>query len=228
MGSEMCIRDRFNYSDEQIRNNVKKAVAAGFTAMKLKIGSADTARDVRRAYLVREGAGTDARVMLDVNQAWSLPHAIRAAKDLAGMSPYWIEEPTHPDDVLAHKTLADAISPLKIALGEHVSHRVLFKNFMLMQAVDFVQVDCTRVGGVSEFITVSLLARKFNLPVVPHVGDMGQIHQHLVLFNHVALGHEALFLEHIPHLRDHFLHPAKVANGVYQAPQDVGSSSDFV
>ena len=102
------------------------------------------------------------------------------------MSPYWIEEPTHPDDVLAHKTLADAISPLKIALGEHVSHRVLFKNFMLMQAVDFVQVDCTRVGGVSEFITVSLLARKFNLPVVPHVGDMGQIHQHLVLFNHVA------------------------------------------
>lgn len=218
----------FNYSDEQIRNNVKKAVAAGFTAMKLKIGSADTARDVRRAYLVREGAGTDARVMLDVNQAWSLPHAIRVAKDLVGMSPYWIEEPTHPDDVLAHKTLADAISPLKIALGEHVSHRVLFKNFMLMQAVDFVQVDCTRVGGVSEFITVSLLARKFNLPVVPHVGDMGQIHQHLVLFNHVALGHEALFLEHIPHLRDHFLHPAKVANGVYQAPQDFGSSSDFV
>lgn len=218
----------FNYSDEQIRTNVKAAVAAGFSAMKLKVGSKDTARDVRRAYLVREGAGVDARVMLDVNQAWSLPQAIRTAQELAGMSPYWIEEPTHPDDVVAHKTLADAIAPIKIALGEHVSHRVLFKNFMLMRAVDFVQVDCTRVGGVSEFITVSLLARKFNLPVVPHVGDMGQIHQHLVLFNHIAMGHDALFLEHIPHLRDHFLHPAKVSGGVYQTPQDVGSSSDFV
>lgn len=218
----------FNYSDEQIRTNVKRAVEKGFSAMKLKVGSEDTARDVRRAYLVRESAGDEARVMLDVNQAWSLPQAIRTSKELAGMSPYWIEEPTHPDDVLAHKTLADAISPLKIALGEHVSHRVLFKNFMLTKAVDFVQVDCTRVGGVSEFITVSLLARKFKLPVVPHVGDMGQIHQHLVLFNHIAMGHDALFLEHIPHLRDHFLHPATVSNGVYQTPQDVGSSSDFV
>ncbi|GAB5561753.1 MAG: L-fuconate dehydratase [Synoicihabitans sp.] len=218
----------FNYSDEQIRTNVKAAVAAGFTAMKLKVGSPDTARDVRRAYLVREGAGDAARVMLDVNQAWSLPQAIRTAKELAGMSPYWIEEPTHPDDVMAHKTLADAIAPLKIALGEHVSHRVLFKNFMQIGAVEFVQVDCTRVGGVSEFITVSLLARKFGLPVVPHVGDMGQIHQHLVLFNHVAMGHEALFLEHIPHLRDHFLYPANVKGGVYRTPQDIGSSSDFV
>ena len=218
----------FNYSDEQIRIKVKAAVAAGFSAMKLKVGSKDTARDVRRAYLVREGAGADAIVMLDVNQAWSLPQAIRTAQELAGMSPYWIEEPTHPDDVVAHKTLADAIAPIKIALGEHVSNRVLFKNFMLMEAVDFVQVDCTRVGGVSEFITVSLLARKFNLPVVPHVGDMGQIHQHLVLFNHIAMGHDALFLEHIPHLRDNFLHPAKVSGGVYQTPQDAGSSSDFV
>jgi len=218
----------FNYTDEQIKHKVKKAVAAGFTAKKLKIGSADATRDIRRAYIVRDGAGDDARVMLDVNQVWSLPKAIRVSKELAGMAPYWIEEPTHPDDVLAHRTLSDAIAPLKIALGEHVSHRVLFKNFMLAKAVDFVQVDCTRVGGVSEFITVSLLARKFNLPVVPHVGDMGQIHQHLVLFNHVAMGHEALFLEYIPHLRDRFLHPALVSDGVYQTPQAPGSSSDFL
>jgi len=217
----------FNYSDEQVSENVKKAVAAGFSAMKLKIGSADAARDIRRAYIVREGAGDDARVMLDVNQVWSLPKAIRVSKELAGMAPYWIEEPTHPDDVLAHKTLADAIAPLKIALGEHVSNRVLFKNFMLAKAVDFVQVDCTRVGGVSEFITVSLLARKFGLPVVPHVGDMGQIHQHLVLFNHIAMGHEAIFLEYIPHLREYFLHPAVVSDGIYEIPQEPGSSSDF-
>jgi L-fuconate dehydratase len=218
----------FNYSDEQVRENVKKAVAAGFTAMKLKIGSADAARDIRRAYIVREGAGDDARVMLDVNQVWSLPKAIRVSKELAGMSPYWIEEPTQPDDVLAHQTLAREIAPIDIALGEHVSNRVMFKNFMQAEAVKFVQVDCTRVGGVSEFITVSLLARKFGLPVVPHVGDMGQIHQHLVLFNHIAMGHEAIFLEYIPHLREYFLHPAVVSDGIYEIPQEPGSSSDFV
>jgi L-fuconate dehydratase len=218
----------FNYSDEQVRENVKKAVAAGFTAMKLKVGSPETERDIRRAYLVREGAGDDAKVMLDVNQSWTLPKAISTSKALAGMSPYWIEEPTQPDDVIAHQTLAREIAPIDIALGEHVSNRVMFKNFMQAEAVKFVQVDCTRVGGISEFITVSLLARKFGLPVVPHVGDMGQIHQHLVLFNHIALGHEALFLEHIPHLREYFLHPAVVRDGIYKTPQEPGSSSDFV
>ncbi|MDA0349546.1 MAG: mandelate racemase [Verrucomicrobia bacterium] len=218
----------FNYSDEQVRENVKKAVAAGFTAMKLKVGSPNTERDIRRAYLVREGAGDDARVMLDVNQSWTLPNAISTSKALAGMSPFWIEEPTQPDDVIAHQTLAREIAPIDIALGEHVSNRVMFKNFMQAEAVKFVQVDCTRVGGISEFITVSLLARKFGLPVVPHVGDMGQIHQHLVLFNHIALGHEALFLEHIPHLREYFLHPAMVSDGIYKTPQEPGSSSDFV
>jgi L-fuconate dehydratase len=143
------------------------------------------------------------------------------------MSPYWIEEPTHPDDVLAHQTLARAIAPIPLALGEHVSHRVLFKNFMQEGAVVFVQADCTRLAGVSEFITVSLLARKFNLPVVPHVGDMGQIHQHLVLFNHVALGLPEVFLEYIPHLCEHFVHPAQVVDGRYITPQEAGSSSDL-
>lgn len=217
----------FNYSDEQVKENVKRAVAAGFTAMKLKVGSADSSRDVRRAYLVREGAGAEARIMLDANQSWSLPQAIRVCLQLADMSPYWIEEPTHPDDVLAHQTLARAIAPLKVALGEHVANRVLFKNFLQAGATSFVQADCTRLGGVSEFITVSMLARKFGVPLVPHVGDMGQIHQHLVLFNHIALGHEVIFLEYIPHLREHFVHPAVVAAGVYKTPQEPGSSSDL-
>ena len=217
----------FNYSDAQVKENVRKAVDAGFDAMKLKVGSPETERDVRRAYLVREAAGDAARVMLDVNQSWSLPKAIETSKALAGMSPFWIEEPTQPDDVLGHQTLAREIAPIDIALGEHVSNRVLFKNFMQAKAVTYVQVDCTRVGGISEFITVSLLARKFGLNVVPHVGDMGQIHQHLVLFNHIALGHDALFLEHIPHLQKYFLHPAKVEGGIYETPQEPGSSSDF-
>jgi L-fuconate dehydratase len=104
---------------------------------------------------------------------------------------------------------------------------VLFKNFIQAGAVHFVQADCTRLAGISEFLTVSLLARKFGLPVVPHVGDMGQIHQHLVLFNHVALGHEVVFLEHIPHLREYFTHPACVNGGVYGAPQTPGISCDL-
>ena len=217
----------FNYSDAQVKDNVRKAVDAGFDSMKLKVGSPETERDVRRAYLVRQAAGDAARVMLDVNQSWSLPKAIETSKALAGMSPFWIEEPTQPDDVLGHQTLAREIAPIDIALGEHVSNRVLFKNFMQAKALTYEQADCTRVGGVSEFITVSLLARKFGLTVVPHVGDMGQIHQHLVLFNHIVLGHDALFLEHIPHLQKYFLHPAKVQGGIYVTPEEPGSSSDF-
>jgi L-fuconate dehydratase len=217
----------FHYSDEQVRENARRAVDAGFTAMKLKIGARDSSRDVRRALMVREVVGPDVQIMLDANQQWTLPAAVRICLELAAMSPFWIEEPTHPDDVLAHQTLARAIHPIRVAAGEHIPHRVLFKNYLQAGAAHFIQVDCTRVGGISEFITVSLLARKFGLPVVPHVGDMGQIHQHLVLFNRIALGHEQVFLEYIPHLRDYFCTPAQVADGVYRTPQEPGSSSDL-
>lgn len=217
----------FHYSDEQIRENAGRAVAAGFTAMKLKVGSPDTARDVHRARLVREAVGPEACIMLDANQQWSLPTALQVCGELASMNPFWIEEPTHPDDVLAHQTLARVIAPTPVAVGEHIPNGVLFKNFLMAGAVGIVQVDCTRVGGVSEFLTVSLLSRKLGVPVVPHVGDMGQIHQHLVLFNHIALGHEALFLEYIPHLRTHFVHPAQVREGAYRTPEEPGSSADL-
>jgi L-fuconate dehydratase len=218
----------FNYSDEKVRDNIERAVDAGFTAMKLKVGSKDPERDIRRAHIVREAAGETATIMLDCNQQWTLPQAIHMCLRLAEINPYWIEEPTHPDDVLAHQTLARAISPMSVALGEHVPNRVLFKNFIQAGAVYFVQADCTRLAGISEFLTVSLLARKFNLPIVPHVGDMGQIHQHLVLFNHIALGHESLLLEYIPHMREYFIQPAVVEDGVYKTPQEPGSSSDMV
>jgi len=217
----------FDYSDDQIRENARRAVASGFTALKLKVGSAETARDVRRANLVRETVGPEVRLMLDANQQWTLPTAIRVCQELAPMSPFWIEEPTHPDDVLAHQALARAIAPVPVALGEHVPHRVLFKNFMQAGAAEYIQVDATRVAGVSEFITVSLLARKFGLKVVPHVGDMGQIHQHLVLFNHVALGLDRVFLEYIPHLKDRFVHPVTLRDGVYLTPQEPGSNTDL-
>ncbi len=217
----------FNYSDEQVKENVARAVAEGFSAMKLKVGSNDPERDIRRANIVREAAGDAASIMLDANQQWTLPQALYICNALKQMNPFWIEEPTHPDDILGHKTLANAIAPIKLAVGEHVPNRVIFKNYLQTQCAGFMQVDAVRVSGVSEFITVSLLCRKFGVPVVPHVGDMGQLHQHLVLFNHISLGHEALFLEHIPHLQKHFVHPVQVKGGVYVTPQEAGSSCDL-
>ena len=217
----------FNYDDNQVREKCKRAVAAGFTAMKLKVGSRDPERDLRRARMVREAAGDKTRVMVDANQQWTLPQALDICRRLRDINPLWIEEPTHPDDILGHKTLADAIAPMKLALGEHVPNRVVFKNYLQAKCAGFIKVDAVRVAGVSEFLAVSLLCRKFGAPVVPHVGDMGQLHQHLVLFNHIALGHEAVFLEHIPHLREHFVHPCQVTGGVYQTPQEAGAGCDL-
>jgi L-fuconate dehydratase len=217
----------FGYDDETVRENARRALDRGFRAFKLKVGSRDPERDIRRARMLRDLVGDQSLVMIDANQQWTFPQALAMCNALRGIFPYWVEEPTHPDDVDAHRKLAQEIAPLRIALGEHVPNRVMFKNFMSARAVHFVQVDCTRVAGVSEFLTVSLLARKFGLPVVPHVGDMGQIHQHLVLFNHIALAHPVLFLEYIPHLREHFVNPARVEGGVYRTPEDPGLSSDL-
>lgn len=217
----------FQYSEEQIRRKVTGAQASGFRAFKLKVGSIDHSRDLHRASLLREVAGADSILMFDANQQWSLSQARHMGEALRPFDPYWIEEPTHPDDVEAHRLLAAGLAPIRIALGEHVPNRVVFKNFIQARAVHFVQADCARLAGVSEFLTVSLLARKYGLPVVPHVGDMGQIHQHLVIFNHVALGHEALFLEHIPHMRDKFVHPACVCGGVYRLPEEPGLSCEL-
>jgi L-fuconate dehydratase len=216
----------FHFDDRRIIENVQRSLDKGFTAFKLKVGGT-LDHDVRRAQALRKVAGPEATIMLDANQQWSLPAAVVACKELAKVRPYWIEEPTHPDDVAAHKKLGAEIAPLSLALGEHVPNRVVFKNYLEAGAVNFLQPDCTRLGGVSEFLTVSLLARKYEIPVVPHVGDMGQIHQHLVLVNSIALGHPDLFLEHIPHLSRHFVNPAIVSEGCYRTPQEPGSSSDL-
>lgn len=218
----------FNYDDEKVKANCRKALQSGFTAMKLKVGSLDAQRDIRRANIVREEAGDDVKVMLDANQQWNLPQAMKICRELKKMNPYWIEEPTHPDDVTAHSALADFIAPIKLALGEHVPNRIIFKNYLQAHCAGFIQADAVRVGGVSEFITISLLCKKYEVPVVPHVGDMGQLHQHLVLFNHIAIGHEALFLEHIPHLQKDFVHPAVIKDGVYQTPQVAGGTCELI
>jgi L-fuconate dehydratase len=217
----------FNYDDEKVRENCRAALDAGFRAMKLKVGSDDPERDVRRAHIVRETAGPNTRVMLDANQRWNLPQALAICERFRAIDPFWIEEPTHPDDIRAHTVLAKAIAPTKLAVGEHVPNRVVFKNYLQAGCASFIQVDAARVAGVSEFIAVSMVCRKFGVPVVPHVGDMGQLHQHLVLFNHIALDHQAVFLEHIPHLRDHFVYPVQVEDGAYRTPQETGASCDL-
>jgi L-fuconate dehydratase len=216
------------YDDQKVRELTQRAIDRGFLAFKLKVGSTDESRDLRRAAMLREVVGEAGIVMFDANQHWNLPDAQRMCGELAKFKPLWIEEPTHPDDVYAHAKLAREIAPVKIAAGEHVPNRVLFKNFFQYQGMHFVQADCTRLAGVSEFLTVSLMAKKFGLPIVPHVGDMGQLHQHLVLFNHIAMDHEVVFLEHIPHLKDYFLFPAKVNGGFYETPQEPGASSDMI
>lgn len=218
----------FNYSDNKVRENVRRAVDQGFVAMKLKVGNPDMDTDLRRATIVREGAGDSALVMVDCNQQWSVDRSLEFGERSRDLNLYWIEEPTHPDDILGHATLAKAYKPTLVAAGEHVPNRVIFKNYFQAGAMDICQVDAVRVAGVSEFLAVSLLAKKFNIPVVPHVGDMGQIHQHLVLFNHIGLDHEALLLEHIPHLHEHFVHPCEVEGGIYRTPTTPGMSADLI
>ena len=215
------------YDDQKVRDLTRRAMDSGFKAFKLKVGSDDPDRDLRRAAMLRECIGDSGTLMFDANQRWSLPVAMRMSRELAIYQPSWIEEPTHPDDIHGHALLAREIAPVKIAAGEHIPNRVAFKNFFQASAIHYVQADCTRLAGVSEFLTVSLLAKKFGLPVVPHVGDMGQLHQHLVLFNHIGLGQEPLFLEHISHLRDHFVFPAIVTNGRYKTPEQPGASCDL-
>jgi len=215
------------YDDATVTELTKKALNQGFSAFKLKVGSPDESRDLRRAAMLRNLIGEESTLMFDANQHWHLPDALRICRELAKFGPHWIEEPTDPDDIQAHVELSRAVSPTKIAAGEHIANRVLFKNFMQAKALSFIQVDCTRVAGVSEFLTVSFLAKIFDLPVVPHVGDMGQMHQHLVLFNHIGLGLKVAFLEHIPHLRNHFINPAQVKGGVYKTPQEPGASADL-
>lgn len=215
----------FQYSDDQIRDNARRAIDAGFTALKLKVGSAEAARDLRRVELVRDAVGDEIRLMLDANQAWSLPQALEIGEQLADLHPYWMEEPIHADDIAGHARLAKQLAPVPIAVGESIPNRVTWKNYLQAEAVGVVQADCTRLAGISEYLTVALLAAKRAVPVAPHVGDMGQLHQHLVLFQQIALNQPPLLLEHIPHLRSHFVDPADVRDGRYHTPRAPGAST---
>ena len=218
----------FNYSDEKVADNARRSLDQGFKYVKLKVGSPDPQFDIRRAQMLRKVIEGKAEFMVDCNQQWTLDQSLYIIRELNTAKPFFVEEPTDPDDVVAHQTLCRIFPETRIALGEHVPNKVMFKNYLQSGAIAINQVDATRVGGISEFILISLMSKKFGVPVAPHAGDMGQIHQHMVLFNHIAIGHPHLFMEYIPHLRKYFQHPIMVENAKFLTPQNAGSSCDFV
>ncbi len=218
------------YSDEKINSLARAAMAAGFTHLKLKVG-ADPASDLRRARALREAIGPEAHLMLDANQVWSIGQAIAAMRPLAEVNPWWSEEPTSPDDVLGHKRIREAIKPIRVATGEHVQNRVIFKQLMQAGAIDFCQIDSCRLGGVNEVLAVLILAAKFGVPVCPHAGGVGlcEYVQHLAIFDYVAVSGslENRVCEYVDHLHEHFIDPVHVVGGRYQAPTRPGYSAEM-
>jgi L-fuconate dehydratase len=218
------------YSDEKIRKLAGDAMAAGFTHLKLKVGG-DLESDLRRARLLRQAIGPERRLMLDANQVWGIDQAIHAIRVLAEVNPWWIEEPTSPDDVLGHRRIRESVKPIGIATGEHVHNRVMFKQLMQAQAIDFCQVDSCRLGGVNEVLAVLLLAAKFGVPVCPHAGGVGlcEYVQHLAIFDYIAVSGSLVnrTCEFVDHLHEHFVHPARVKGGRYLAPTTPGYSAEI-
>ena len=160
------------YSDEKMRRLCKEAKSNGFKHMKIKVGS-DLKDDMRRAAIIREEIGEDLQLMMDANQKWDVDEAIENMKELKVFNPYWIEEPTSPDDILGHARIAKAVAPIKVATGEHCQNRVMFKQLMQAKAIEICQIDSCRVGGVNEVLAIMLMAAKFNIPVCPHAGGVG-------------------------------------------------------
>jgi L-fuconate dehydratase len=218
------------YPEATLPQRAREAVAAGFTHLKLKVG-ADIESDLRRARIVREAIGPEHRLSLDANQAWGVEQAIEAIHRLSEVDPWWIEEPTNPDDVLGHKRIREAVAPVRVATGEHVQNRVVFKQLLQLGAIDACQLDCCRLGGVNEVLAVLLLAAKFGVPVCPHAGGVGlcEYAQHVSMFDFVAVGAslEDRVCEFVDHLHEHFVDPVRVVGGRYLAPTAPGYSIEI-
>jgi L-fuconate dehydratase len=215
------------YSDEKMRALCREAVAAGWTHLKMKVGR-DIAEDVRRARIAREELGRERRLMMDANQVWDVGEAIANTKRLAEFDPYWMEEPTSPDDVLGHAAIARAIAPIRVATGEHCQNRVIFKQLLQAKAIGFCQVDACRLGGVNEVLAVLLMAAKFGVPVCPHAGGVGlcEYVQHISLFDYIAVSGSLTdrVLEYVDHLHEHFVDPVVIRGGRYMPPTAPGYS----
>jgi L-fuconate dehydratase len=218
------------YPDEKVRRLSREAVAAGWGHVKIKVGR-DLEDDARRAGIIREEIGPDRKLMMDANQVWEVEEAIANMERLKGFDPWWIEEPTSPDDVLGHARIARAVAPIGVATGEHCQNRVLFKQLMQSEAISFCQIDSCRLGGVNEVIAVLLLAAKFGVPVCPHAGGVGlcEYVQHLSIFDYIAVSAslENRILEYVDHLHEHFFDPVRIKDGRYMPPERPGYSIEM-
>ena len=215
------------YSDDKLRQLVRSALAEGWTHFKLKVG-ADQADDMRRAAILRSEIGTERFLMMDANQVWGVEEAILNTRALAKFDPWWMEEPTSPDDILGHARIAREAAPVKIATGEHCHNAIMFKQLFQAGAISFCQLDSCRLAGPNEIVAVLLLAEKFGVPVCPHAGGVGlcEYVQHVSIYDYVAVSGslENRVLEYVDHLHEHFLDPVVIRNGRYMPPTVAGYS----
>ncbi|HLL65245.1 MAG TPA: enolase C-terminal domain-like protein [Micromonosporaceae bacterium] len=223
------------YPDDKVRALTRRAVAEGWTAVKMKVGG-PIADDVRRAAIIREEIGPDALLMMDANQVWDVDEAIDNMAQLVQFNPYWIEEPTHADDVLGHARIAKAVTELSggrchVATGEVAANRVIFKQLLQAEAIGIMQIDACRVGGVNEVLSEILMAAKFGVPVCPHAGGVGlcEYVQHLSIFDYLRVSGslQGRMVEYVDHLHEHFVDPVRTISGRYRVPEAPGYSSTF-
>ena len=218
------------YSDEKLRRLCQEAKDAGFTHTKFKVGR-DLQEDIRRLTIVREVVGNQMNIMIDANQVWEVDQAIDWVQKLAFAEPFFIEEPTSPDDVMGHRKIRNGITPIKVATGEMCQNRVMFKQFITEGAIDIVQVDSCRMGGLNEVLAVMLMAAKYDLPVWPHAGGVGlcEYVQHISMIDYLVISGEknSRRIEFVDHLHEHFINPCVVKDGAYQVPSAPGFSIEM-
>ena len=218
------------YEDEKLRRLCQEAVDAGFNHVKLKVGR-DKADDIRRLRIAREVLGPDRQLMIDANQVWEVGQAIDWVRDLAFARPWFIEEPTNPDDVEGHRKIREGVAPVQVATGEMCQNRIMFKQFIMRGAIDVVQIDSCRLGGVNEILAVLLMAAKYNLLVCPHAGGVGlcEYVQHLSMIDYVCVAgtREGRVVEYVDHLHEHFKEPCIVRNAAYMPPMAPGFSIEM-
>jgi len=215
------------YDDAKLRRLCQEAVDAGFRHVKLKVGR-DLADDVRRLRIARDVLGPERRLMIDANQVWEVGQAKTWLKALAFAEPWFIEEPTSPDDVEGHRTIREAVAPMQVATGEMCQNRILFKQFIMRGAIDVVQIDACRLGGLNEVLAVLLMAAKYGLPVCPHAGGVGlcEYVQHLSMIDYLCIAgtREGRVIEYVDHLHEHFVDPCVIRDAAYQVPTAAGFS----
>ena len=218
------------YSDEKLERLCHEAIQQGFNHVKLKVGRS-VEEDVRRVTIARKALGPERKLMIDANQVWEVDAAIAHLDALAFADPWFIEEPTSPDDVEGHRQIREAVAPLRVATGEMCQNRVVFKQFIMRGAIDVVQIDACRLGGVNEVLAVLLMAAKYALPVCPHAGGVGlcEYVQHLAMIDYLCFAGtmDERVIEYVDHLHEHFVDPCIVQRGAYRAPTMPGFSIEM-